>query len=50
MHHGKLFWHRRLRGKRSRVEVLRLPLQDRQPTPEREGGYCEYLSRVIYVI
>jgi hypothetical protein len=26
MHHGKLFWHRRLRGKRSRVEVLRLPL------------------------
>jgi hypothetical protein len=33
--HAMVFLHRRLEGKRSVVEVLRLPLQDRLLTPER---------------
>jgi len=34
-HHAMLFLHRRLEGRRSVVEVLRLPLQDLLLTPER---------------
>jgi hypothetical protein len=33
--HAMLFLHRRLEGRRSVVEVLRLPLQDLLLTPER---------------
>jgi hypothetical protein len=36
-HHAMLFWHRRLEGRRSVVEVLRLPLQDLLLTPERRA-------------